>query len=240
MGELIVMSFNIGHGKTREGTVSLERAARVVEESGAGLVGLQDVDRYCPRSYFDDQARVLAKWLSMYYAFVPAGRLPGRLGSGLALLSRYPVIHHTSHRLNFKTDLALQRAAIDFDGIRVTCLNASLRATESASSEACRGILAICRSLRTPAVLTIDAGLEGSGPTGAFWQDAGSRCEDVMKSPLRHSRPRGGIFVSPHWELNGSRVYRTAWSANWPLIAVASLPPQQDRQDPAAGDEKAP
>ena len=227
MGELTVMSFNIDHGKTREGIISLERAARLVEESGAGLVGLQEVDRFWPRSYCEDQAAVLAKRLSMHHLFVPFTRLPGRLGSGLTLLSRYPVIHHTFHRLKLRQgETVLQRAAIDLAGTRVTCLNASLKA----SPEAWRGILEICRGLRAPAILTVDAGPVAAAGFSA-WQDAARAMdEEPVKSPLRHGRPKGAVFFSPHWRLKTSRVHRIAWSANWPVTAVAGLESPEVRE----------
>jgi endonuclease/exonuclease/phosphatase family metal-dependent hydrolase len=73
-----------------DGKFSLERIAGVIRESGADLVGLQEVERGSPRSRFRDEPRVIARELGMYVAF--GGNL--RLGSwqfGNALLSRFPL-----------------------------------------------------------------------------------------------------------------------------------------------------
>lgn len=239
MREFSVMSFNIGHGETKAGTITLERTARLVEESGVSLVGLQEVDRFYPRSYFEDQARSLAKRLSMNYCFTAVGRRTGFMGTGLAILSRYPVIHHTSHRLEPpRPDRVLQRAAIDFDGIRITFLNASLKA---AGPGARRSIEDICRNLRAPAILTTDAGPNGGsfGSTSPdwLWHDA-KPGGGQLKIPLRHSRPQGGIFISPHWELIDCRVHQTGWSANWALSAVVGLRTHSSPDIPGVGDGK--
>ncbi|MDA8334103.1 MAG: hypothetical protein M0Z41_03765 [Peptococcaceae bacterium] len=213
MGELTVTSFDIDHGKTREGIISLVRAALVLAESRAGLVGLQEVDRLWPRSYFEDQAAVLAKTLAMHHLFVPFARLPGRLGGGLAVLSRYPVIHHTFHRPG-TAESVLQRCTVDFEGTRVTCLNAK------AYPGAWRSIVQICRGLRTPAILTVDAAPPVPVPG---WLNAAAMGEEPVKRPLRHGRPTGAVFFSPHWRIKTSRVHRTQWSDHWPLTAVAEL-----------------
>lgn len=67
---LRVATFNIHHGAGLDGLVDLERVARVVEQTGAEVVGLQEVDRHFhARSDFVDQARWLAGRLRMDVAF---------------------------------------------------------------------------------------------------------------------------------------------------------------------------
>jgi len=237
MSELTVTTFNLGHGKTRAGIISLERAARLLKDSGAGLVALQEVDRFWPRSYFEDQAAILGRRLSMHHLFVPLPPtldLPGHLGRGVAFLSRYPFTHHTFHRLA-RGKTVLQRAAIDFGGRRVTCLNVTLKA----SPEAWRGIRDICRELRPPAVLAVDASPPGAGLPLPGWRNAVPALDgESLKTPLRHARPQGSIFFSPHWDLRSSLVHRTNWSADWAVTAVAELrvePGKIPTADPPGG-----
>jgi endonuclease/exonuclease/phosphatase family metal-dependent hydrolase len=92
------MTFNIHHGQGTDGVLDLARIAQVIRASGAGIAGLQEVDRnYGRRSDWADQAAELAALLSWQVAYganidrdPPA---PGRPRSqyGNAVLSRYPI-----------------------------------------------------------------------------------------------------------------------------------------------------
>jgi endonuclease/exonuclease/phosphatase family metal-dependent hydrolase len=93
-----VVSFNIHHGQGTDGVLDLARIARVIRASGAGIAGLQEVDRnFAGRSNWADQAAELAELLGWHVAYganidldPPA---PGRPRSqfGNAVLSRYPI-----------------------------------------------------------------------------------------------------------------------------------------------------
>jgi endonuclease/exonuclease/phosphatase family metal-dependent hydrolase len=51
-----VMSFNIHHGRGTDDVLDLERIAGVIAGSGAGIAGLQEVDRdFAERSDWTDQ-----------------------------------------------------------------------------------------------------------------------------------------------------------------------------------------
>src|ERR1700678_2081046 len=93
-----VMSFNIHHGEGTDGVLDLARIARVIEASGAGVVGLQEVDRnFAQRSGWSDQVAGLAELLGCHVAYGPNIDLdppqPGnpRAQFGNAVLSRYPI-----------------------------------------------------------------------------------------------------------------------------------------------------
>ena len=67
---LRVASFNIHHGVGTDNLLDLERIARVIEDGGAQVVGLQEVDRHFgERSQFVDQATWLAERLGMRVVF---------------------------------------------------------------------------------------------------------------------------------------------------------------------------
>jgi endonuclease/exonuclease/phosphatase family metal-dependent hydrolase len=93
-----MMSFNIHHGQGTDGVLDLGRIARVIRASGAGIAGLQEVDRHFgERSGWADQAAELAELLHWQVAFganidldPPAPSRP-RIQFGNAVLSRYPI-----------------------------------------------------------------------------------------------------------------------------------------------------
>lgn len=93
-----VLTYNIHHGAGIDGVLSLERIAAVIENSGAEVVGLQEVDKhYGARSNWVDQPAWLAQRLGMHVAYAANLDLPPvnvgepRRQYGTAILSRYPI-----------------------------------------------------------------------------------------------------------------------------------------------------
>ena len=94
-----VMSYNIHHGRNGQGDVDLERIAEVIENSGADLIGLQEVDSVCNRSGNVNQMKALAGLTGMHYTFRKHFDYDG--GSyGLGILSRYPIVNVYDHRIS--------------------------------------------------------------------------------------------------------------------------------------------
>lgn len=65
-----IMVYNIKYGQGIDGKIDLERIAKVIEDSGAELVAINEIDRrYGSRSNYKDQLQILADLLSMNYEF---------------------------------------------------------------------------------------------------------------------------------------------------------------------------
>jgi endonuclease/exonuclease/phosphatase family metal-dependent hydrolase len=88
---LRVMTYNIHHGEGLDGQLDLERIARVIRESGATIVGLQEVDRGVERTGRRDLLRELADLTGMSYAF---GKNIDHQGGdyGNAVLTAHPIV----------------------------------------------------------------------------------------------------------------------------------------------------
>jgi endonuclease/exonuclease/phosphatase family metal-dependent hydrolase len=124
-----VMSFNIHHGQGTDGVLDLERIARVIRASGAGIAGLQEVDRhFAERSNWADQGAELAELLDWHVAYganidlnPPAPGRP-RIQFGNAVLSRYPIACWENTHL-FRSPGEEQRgllhAEVDVAGVRL-------------------------------------------------------------------------------------------------------------------------
>lgn len=87
---LNVMTYNIHHGRGRDGRVDLDRICAVISEAKPDLVALQEVDRGLTRSGWVDQGRTIAELLQMHHAaghnwFLEEGAY------GNVFLSRWPV-----------------------------------------------------------------------------------------------------------------------------------------------------
>ncbi len=89
--ELNVITFNIRHGKGMDDVVSLERIIDEIKQSSPDIIGLQEVDRYNPRSGFKDQMKELGDALDMFWVFSPSLNF-GLTQYGNAILSHYPII----------------------------------------------------------------------------------------------------------------------------------------------------
>lgn len=93
--ELKVLTYNIHHSNplSKPGFIDVAAVAKVISESGADLVALQEVDVRTLRSGKDlDQAAELAKATGMHFYF--AKSIDFQDGEyGLAILSKFPILH---------------------------------------------------------------------------------------------------------------------------------------------------
>jgi endonuclease/exonuclease/phosphatase family metal-dependent hydrolase len=94
------MTYNIHHGAGTDGVLDLERIAVLIEQSGADVIGLQEVDRHWDaRSDWVDQAAWFGQRLKMHFAYAANLDLPPvnpgepRRQYGTAILSKYPIQH---------------------------------------------------------------------------------------------------------------------------------------------------
>lgn len=117
--EVRVMSYNIHHGQGVDDRLDLERIATEIRESGADVVGLQEVDRHWgQRSDFVDQAGELARMLRMHVVYGANLDLdplnPGepRRQYGTAILSDAP-IHEWRNTLLPRTGNLEQRGLLE-------------------------------------------------------------------------------------------------------------------------------
>jgi len=97
---LVVLSYNIQHGKGMDEKINLERQAAVIRSVSPDLVALQEVDRKVRRSGSVDQAQELARLTGLKMAFGRTMSLEGG-DYGIAVLSRVPITTSTTRALPF-------------------------------------------------------------------------------------------------------------------------------------------
>lgn len=115
--ELIVMTFNICHGVNREGEESLNSIIESIRDTQAQIIGLQEVDRFMPRSGFKDQAKEIAESLGYYFIYGETINILG-VKYGNAIISKFPILEYENIKLpgdSIETR-ALLRANIDVEG----------------------------------------------------------------------------------------------------------------------------
>jgi len=93
-----VMTFNIHHGEGLDGKLDLERIAAVIQQQGADIVSLQEVDKGLQRTARRDMPAELARLTGMTCVF--SNNFATQGGEyGNAILSRFPVVSTTNHPL---------------------------------------------------------------------------------------------------------------------------------------------
>ena len=95
---LKVISYNIHHGANAQEELTLSQIGEYIKNSGADLVGLQEVDSLCHRSGRQDQMKLLAEKTGMYYAFYRHFAYDGG-AYGLGILSRFPILEQKNDRI---------------------------------------------------------------------------------------------------------------------------------------------
>lgn len=101
---LKVLTYNVHHANppTKEGFIDLPAIARVINDSGADLVALQEIDVDTKRSGKGiDQASELGRLTNMHHFFVKGIDYEGG-EYGIAILSRYKILKTDSLRLPMK------------------------------------------------------------------------------------------------------------------------------------------
>lgn len=98
--ELTVLSYNIHHANppSKPGYIDLDAIAKVIAESGADIIALQEVDVHTLRSGQVNQAEAIAKKLGLHYHFFKSIDYEGG-EYGLAILSKLPLQNAKTHRL---------------------------------------------------------------------------------------------------------------------------------------------
>lgn len=128
---LKVMSYNIHMGIGAANRYELEKIAEVIRDSGADIVGVQEIERfYDERTNFEDQAERLAEMLGMHYAFQKTtwkSPVPESQGNerqfGHAVFSKYPIeaqrgriytAHGTHYRGLLETEIQVNGETLYF------------------------------------------------------------------------------------------------------------------------------
>jgi len=229
--ELKVISYNIHHGYDAAENPRVDSLAKLIKQSGADLVGLQEVDSLCARSGQMDQARRLAELTGMHYAYARHFAWDG--GSyGLGILSRFPLSRITNHRLPFRRDTvvesrALLTAVATLPGKReVTFAVVHYSGAERLlQSEVTRSVLELAGM---PVILTGDL---NSVPTSAVVANLRRSLKDTNLSDIETvgdanpQRKIDYVFVdAAHpWEVLEEKVFHVDYSDHLPLMVTLRL-----------------
>ena len=236
-----VATFNIHSGVGADGVLDLERLARVLEETGAEVVALQEVDR-CRRqdSGHVDQAAWFAERLGMEMAFganldldPPAIGQPRRQ-YGTALLSRHPIVSHGNTplpRFPRGEQRGLLEAVVDIAGHRVRVLVTHLQ--HDNAQERLAQVDAVLAH-PDPGLPTVLLGDLNARPDSAEYSRVTSKYDDVWAA-VGHGPGCSFHALAPRERIDyvltraglrpvSARLVRTPASDHLPVVAELALP----------------
>jgi endonuclease/exonuclease/phosphatase family metal-dependent hydrolase len=226
-----VLTYNIHHGAGTDGVLDLERIAKVIEDSGADLVGLQEVD---------NQPAWFAARLKMHYAYAANLDLPPlhpgepRRQYGTAVLSKNPI-------KDFKNTLlplypageqrGLSVAAIKIRGVYLRLANTHL--TSSNNAERLEQAKKVVELLDDSLLATILVGDLNARPTAPMlgtltkvWRDTWTEVGVGPGYTIEADNPTGRIDYLLHSrkvEPLSSAVITTNGSDHLPVVATFTL-----------------
>lgn len=187
---LRAVSYNIRHGVGLDGRLDLHRTAAVLRELDADLIGLQEVDLDVGRSGRVNQVNELARKLGMHPAF---GSFMDYQGGryGMAVLSRFPVVHAGSLRLpdgnEPRVALEVEVRLPDGGTVRIVNVHFDWVEDDAFRFEQAAALTARLREAETPFVLL-----------GDFNDRPGSRTLDLFRGLAREAtKPRDARFTFP-------------------------------------------
>lgn len=163
---LKVMSFNMHHAVGEDDVLDIERIAKIIEESNTDIVGLQEVDNHwSSRSDFQDQAKLLAERLGMFYTYAanldnePLNDGDERRQYGTAILSKYPILSSENHsltKIGNTEQRGLLEATINVKGNHLHVYNTHLALTPAEREIQINEVVKIANQSAGPKVIVGD------------------------------------------------------------------------------------
>lgn len=246
---LKMMSYNIHHAEGEDGVLDLERIAKIVEGSNIDIVGLQEVDNHwSDRSDFQDQAKLLAERLGMFYTYAANLDLePLDVGNqrrqyGTAILSKYPIIHTENHSLT-KVGNTEQRGlletTINVKGNHLHLYNTHLALTSAEREIQIKEMVEIAGKSNGPKVIMGDLNATPKSnemkPLYANYLDVFAHNPQAYTYPADNPAKRiDYIFTSNDIQTVNSKVINSLASDHLPIIAEVVL----DREQPNLNGNK--
>ncbi|MFS0634317.1 endonuclease/exonuclease/phosphatase family protein [Mesobacillus foraminis] len=244
-----VMSYNIHHAEGVDGVLDLERIAEIIEQEKADIIGLQEVDNHwSERSEFQDQAKLLAERLGMFYTYAPnLDRDPLKEGEerrqyGTAILSKYPILHSENHSLT-KIGNTEQRgvleAIINVKGNHLHFYNTHLALTASEREIQIKEMIQLASTSKGPKIFAGDLNATPESkemiPMYENYRDVFASNPDAFTYPAKNPSKRiDYLFTSGDIEITNSHVIRSLASDHLPIVAEIVL----ERESPFLNGHK--
>ncbi|SDK37927.1 endonuclease/exonuclease/phosphatase family protein [Natronincola ferrireducens] len=227
---LKIMSYNIHHGKNLYGRYSLDEIAEVIKNSGADIVGLQEIDNGVIRSRFEDQIKYLSEKLSMEYVYgYNINILGGTYGNGI--LSKYPIESYENLLLpSGREQRGLLRATIKVNNHSIHFLSTHLGLNQGERKNQINAIDKYLDILSSNIILVGDF---NARPHSREIQHMSKRLVDAAHKAAKGDEPTFDlpvlsgridyIFVDQKFPIQRYQVIKSRASDHYPITAIIKL-----------------
>ena len=224
MQVVTLATFNIHHGRGLDDEVDLERTARVIRETGAELVALQELDRHNPRSGNVDQPAELARLTGLHVSFHPTMRR-GANEYGLAVASKKPIVTSFQPLPRRADEEARGLIMGRLEDRGIIFIATHLSTAWLARRKQTQLLTTQARDLEPPAIVMgdLNQGRIGLWPLIRAGFDAGRRIEHTLtRRSLRWQIDF--VMVGPPATLAATHTITTDASDHVPLVAEVVVP----------------
>lgn len=160
-----VVTLNLRSGLSLSDPGDLTPLIELLSSLSADVICLQEIDRFLPRSHFRNQMALISKALGMRGRFFPSIPL-SPMSFGLAILSRFPLMRHTSFFLPFSGEpRVLAKVVVLYEGKPCTLFNTHLGLNPDERLRQTRRIAQIISREKSPFLLCGDFNEIVSEPT---------------------------------------------------------------------------
>lgn len=218
-----VATFNVHHCEGRDGVVDVERIARVIVETGAEVVALQELDLALERTGFTNQPGELAAATGLTVEFHPLIQ-SGDGRYGIAVAAPEPL---GSEKIPLPRIADEEpRAAVVARWRGVTFVGTHLSRSRRARAAQLRALAELGRRVEQPAVVMGDLNERraGLGPLTAAGFAGASRRPVIPFLPVAPP-PIDHILAGPGLAITSRRTYRTR-ASDHPALAADVAPAQ--------------
>lgn len=243
MGEMFgleasFLTFNIHHGVGMDGVLDLGRIARVIQESCAEVVALQEVDRFFSvRSDYQDQAKILAELLGYAYCYganldyEPEENHTKNRQHGLAILSRYPITTDNHYLLpSDQEQRGLLHAKVQINGVPVHICNVHLGLSTLERLEQIQAIHNVIKHFEEPVVVMGDFNSEPGSKELRLLEKSSILKVSMHNQNLFHSFPANNpnqridyIFTSKELKKIWEQAIESMASDHLPVLAKITI-----------------
>jgi endonuclease/exonuclease/phosphatase family metal-dependent hydrolase len=228
-----VIDYNLHNGFNAEGRLDLEALARVIEDSGADVVGLQEVSRGWLIWGGADMLTWLSQRLDMPYVTGPTSDAQW----GNAVLSRYPIVSSETHPLPPESLLIRRgyiKVEIDIGGGTLTLFDTHFdhRGSTDEPREMQAAVLVDAWNSSPATIMVGDMNAEPDTTAMLTLSGAGlsNVAGEICTPPVLTSSADNPhhqidyIWVSPDLEYSDCQVIQTTASDHFPVVATIHLP----------------